>query len=707
MRPFFYLANQDKLKMLLSKKERNLLYLFFLLVFTYSFNTSCKKKNNVEVELYSKDSIMAIFDTISNNSLDLSQKKQLLATTLKKIKNVTNDSLKTKYYSKTSLNYLKLNDSLKFRETNQQTILLSKKLKDSIVLAEAYWDLGYFMKENLYKDSSYYYFSNAQKIYQKLNKKLESGRLLYSMALIQSELGDYLGSENNTIKAIEVFKPLENNKRLFNCYNNLGSITNSLGAYDRSLSYFETANEYLNKVPNSHMSRLMTINNIGNTYLDLKNYKKANEAFSKVIKYDSLKFKNERLYTKALNSLGQTKLELKDYNLLPGLFEEALNTDKESDNISGMSISSFGLAEYYLTQNDTLNSIFYAKQAKKYSEESENNERLLLSLNLLTEIDKKNASIYAKEYFKLNTEFKQKERELRDKFSRIRFETDEFIERNELLASQNQLLFREKQLWTAIAAIGLIAFISIAIIVFQRIRNKNLQFKQKQQESNHEIFNLLMTQQGKLEEGKKIEQERISQELHDGVLNRMLGIRLVLIGLNKKTDPDSIEQRSELIKELADLSEEIRTVSHELNNSSYKKFQNFIESIKALIDTFRTATEEIQYNFSFNDDTEWDNFDTKIKINLYRILQECIQNCIKHSNASAINVNFDTTQEEIIVIIKDDGIGFDVKKKKKGIGFKNITSRLKKINGNWHINSNLGNGTSVTLKIPIEQLQKV
>ena len=211
-----------------------------------------------------------------------------------------------------------------------------------------------------------------------------------------------------------------------------------------------------------------------------------------------------------------------------------------------------------------------------------------------------------------------------------------------------------------------------------------------------------MEQQGKVEEGKKIEQERISQELHDGVLNRMLGIRLVLIGLNKRSDPESIEQRAELIKELAELSEEIRTVSHELNHAAYQKISNFIESIKTMLETFRTATTNITYNFKYNEEIEWDTMDGDIKINLYRILQESIQNCIKHAEASTIFINFDASEKEIITTIEDNGIGFDTKRIKKGIGVRNISSRLKKLNGDWKLDSKLGIGTTMKIKIPYQ-----
>ena len=210
-------------------------------------------------------------------------------------------------------------------------------------------------------------------------------------------------------------------------------------------------------------------------------------------------------------------MRLKNSENLEPLFWEAIQIQQEENNSFREATANENYAKYLASKSDTTQAIVYAKKAVELAEESENTESLLRTLDLLTVIDKQNASSYAQEYFIVNDKLQKDERALRDKFARVRFQTDEFIEKNGLLANQNKLLTREKQLWSAISVIGLLSAISVLVIILQRIRNRSLKFKQQQQESNQEIFNLLMTQQGKLEEGKKLEQERISQELHDGV----------------------------------------------------------------------------------------------------------------------------------------------------------------------------------------------
>jgi two-component system NarL family sensor kinase len=90
----------------------------------------------------------------------------------------------------------------------------------------------------------------------------------------------------------------------------------------------------------------------------------------------------------------------------------------------------------------------------------------------------------------------------------------------------------------------------------------------------------------------------------------------------------------------------------------------------------------------------------KTKIHIYRILQESLQNIYKHANASHVEISFSLKNNVICIIIKDDGSGFDVNKSRKGIGIKNITSRVKVIQGELKIESQKNAGTSIIITIP-------
>ncbi len=214
----------------------------------------------------------------------------------------------------------------------------------------------------------------------------------------------------------------------------------------------------------------------------------------------------------------------------------------------------------------------------------------------------------------------------------------------------------------------------------------------------------MLSQQGKLEEGKQLKQQRVSEELHDSILSQMLGIRLVLTGLNKKTDDESIEKRADLIKKLQGLEEEIRTISHELSSSSSKKIRNFIISLEDLLQNV-TESSTIKCDFLYDSEVNWDALKGDIKINIYRIVQELLQNCVKHAKAHQVNITFALENSIFEVTMVDDGVGFDVGKAKKGIGMKNINSRVTKMGGSWSINSSVGSGTKTIITIPVDNLE--
>ena len=91
-----------------------------------------------------------------------------------------------------------------------------------------------------------------------------------------------------------------------------------------------------------------------------------------------------------------------------------------------------------------------------------------------------------------------------------------------------------------------------------------------------------------------------------------------------------------------------------------------------------------------------------IKTNTYRILQESLQNAVKHAKCKNITVALNKTDSAIQLKVVDDGAGFNVKKGKKGIGHKNIISRVEKIGANLKINSILGKGTTISVDVPLQ-----
>ena len=698
LRPFFL----PWLQMIVLNKPICLTYIkFSTCILWVIFLFSCNKdsNNNATGQKNSEaDSVLVWIQEGRKAASPLGARKKLLQKAYSEAKLSTNDSLKTLYFSKLSLAYLKLNDSALFRDVNGKAIALAKKTNDSIAQAEAHWDLASFFRRNTIADSAYYNFAKAQKIYNIQRNSFREGTMLFNMALVQADVKDYIGSEITTIRAIELLKPLNKYKQLYSCYNSLGSITIDLKEYDRALSYFNDALKYLEKLDSEGIFKYNTLNNIGVVYQEKGEHKKAIPYFKQVLDNENIMTKHTALYGRALNNYAYNRFKTNDTKNVEKQLKKALHIRDSINDIMGVSRSYYSLAEYYLSLKDTAQAMVQAQYAKAYAEQSSNNERLLETLHLLGRIDQKNSFAYTQRYIRLNDSLQQEERQARNKFTRIRFETDEFI-------AENVVLSRQKKIWAGIAIGLLLMAAATYIILDQRAKNQKLRFQQQQQANNEEIFNLMLSQKRKVEEGKQMEQKRISEELHDGVLGKMLGVRMVLTGLNKKKDEDAISERASAISVLKEVEGEVRSISHELSHAAYQQIHNFIRSIQDLVKTVGHSA-KIEYKFTYADTMDWDSLSGEIKINLYRLVQESLQNAIKHANCKNIIINFDVIDSTLQVLVEDDGEGFKTKKGKKGIGMRNIASRIEKLNGSWNINSKIGAGTSVRFNIPITYYSK-
>ncbi|WP_188368721.1 tetratricopeptide repeat-containing sensor histidine kinase [Muriicola marianensis] len=613
---------------------------------------------------------------------------------------VSVDTLKIQYLSQLSLITSKIVDSQLFQNVNRDFEKLAGELQDSVKLAEAFWDKGaYFdLPDIAQRDSAYLYFSKAQKIFQQLEDDISSSSVLRAMASVQTDVHDNTGAIVNATEAIRLLKPYDEYKKLYYAYNTMGIAYAALKEYDQALEYYNLAEEQLQKLKSESIELASLKNNIGYLYSNKGDFLNAKKEFQEAISTDSLLWYKPDLYAKLLDHLAITnfKLGIMD-SVEENLYRSQFIRDSIGD-LEGLSLNYYNLALVNKEIGRKADAFIFAGNARDLAKEIDNNLRYLESLRLLSELDPENSSYYLNEYSEMSENLLQEERRIRNKFANIKFETEETENRNRQLA-------RQQLIWIGIA-VGLLLFaIALSIIVVQRIKNQRLKFQQQQQEANQEIFNLMLAQKQKVEEGKQSEQKRISEELHDGILGEMNGVRMVLLGLNKKGDDAAVALREQAIEKLKEVQEEIRSISHELNDASYQKFNNFMNSIEDLLkNTVEPAG--IQYHFSYDQDLDWDQLEGVTKINLYRILQESLQNCIKHAAATSIYVSFEVDGYQIVITIQDNGRGFETGKGKKGIGHKNIESRVRKIRGKWYLKSAPGIGTTVLLEIPMEHISQ-
>ena len=438
----------------------------------------------------------------------------------------------------------------------------------------------------------------------------------------------------------------------------------------------------------------MVLNNLGLVYQKQGNHKKAISMFDKALSNEKIKLVKPNLYSKLIDNKAYNKFLNGDTTDLPQEFYKALAIRDSLDNVSGIVMSKLHLAEFYVKYQDTLKAIGFAKEANKLARSVNNNRDKLSALQLLSKIDIANSNTYLKEYIVLDDSLKITDRKVRNKFTRLRFETDEYIEEAQILS--------KKIKWIIIVSFLIISIVSLAYYAKQQqSKTKELVFEKEQQNSNEEIYTMMLRHQAKVEEGRIQERNRISEDLHDGILGKLFGIRLGFGFLNLKGDDDTIEKYNSYIKEIQQIEKEIRNISHELKSEYLSSKQDFRDIINALIKG-QNKVGNLTYNVNYDDKIYWDEIDEKIKINCYRIIQEAFQNINKYAKATSVNIDFVLVDNTFKLTIEDNGVGFFIKKKNKGIGLKNMRSRAQKMKGSFAINSIIDKGTKISITIPLK-----
>ena len=611
------------------------------------------------------------------------------------LSNSKNDSVSRSELFNVAFGFRSLGNDKELRKTIALILKMSEEGQDTLNIAKSYNLLGTSKIQLNQNDSAYYFLLKSEKLFLKLKDSLGLGQNYLDKAFAQMYESDFSGGEQSAFKSLEYSKNEKNVYRFYEAYNLIGVCSNELKNYDNALVYHakalkETKDKNfpiaLHLGPNS-------LNNIGVVYQYQNNYKEAVGQFQLALKEKDLLKDNPALYAMIVDNLAYSKFKLKEYNGLPELFFHALKIREDNKLTSGIITNKIHLSEYYAERRDTLNSQKYAKDALNLAKNTKVSGDLLLSLKQIALVEHKNAAEYSKQYIKISDSIQQEERIAKDRFARIAFETDEIIQQKDKLEEKNRNLF---YFFIVIFSLGILLF----VIRIQSSKNRMLLLKQQQQQVNEEIYNLMISQQANIEDNRVKEKKRIAQELHDGILGRMFGVRLNLDSLNKSNDEESVVTRNNYLIELKNIEQDIREISHDLNREKTELINNFVAIVVDLLDEQKKSY-PAEVHFIIDGQIKWDKKSNTLKINLFRILQESLQNINKYANAKNIFIEIIKDVDNIYLKIVDDGIGFQLNGRKKGIGLQNMLSRANECGGICEVISKKNQGTTITIRIPI------
>lgn len=238
-----------------------------------------------------------------------------------------------------------------------------------------------------------------------------------------------------------------------------------------------------------------------------------------------------------------------------------------------------------------------------------------------------------------------------------------------------------------ITAIVIYAFLHQKKIVLLRIRLHDEELRRQQA-----IFDAL-------QEGQEKERARFSQELHDGIGAKLFGLKMTLEYLSGRAGEHQV-LIAKVFSGVSETLEEVREISHNLQPYF---FNNSLEQLLTDLVAQHNVTGNCTYTLSMNALEK--EPEENLKLHIYRIISELLNNIRKHAQASQASVQMNIENDTMTIAVEDNGIGIvDGLHNLESVGLKNIKTRVKVCKGDIHIESS-EKGTTVIIEIPINPVE--
>ena len=584
------------------------------------------------------------------------------------------------------------------QKAKKEAVFLAKIARTPLQKINSLKALGeiYDIEDKL--DSSGYCYANEFEI----AKKYYAFKDIYYQAVI-----DYVGwGKFNSnyeyfmtilTEAMLQVDSVKNRNELIRMYLLLGDIFFNQRNYEKAQFYYDKYGDLLgkNSISMDFFLRKGMLN------LAISDYKAANKNFEKAIS----SCKKTDLYYKAflLNHLGFVNYKLKNFGIAKKLLNEALVIQKMNKYNDLNEITYLYMAFLYKVDRDYISEKKCLDSAKICTTKELTSLKPLYYAyadyySRMMDFDKE--QYYVELFTKVDESINNKEIHR----TKLRLETIYQLNENKkkLLFNQNMLdkESKKKQLYLVIAFILL--FFSILIFWVWRKKFKTQKKLIENQISLHEQSLKLMQENQRTEiikekiKAKMEERGKLSLELHDGIANEIASLKMS-ISSEKELDQAKIES---VINKVDKLYNEVRNLSHDLDpdNIADVEFSQLVDNLCLMTEKNGLKTEK---NILISKNV--DALDENILINIYRILQEAVNNTIKHAAATEVKIDVIESDEELHLAVQDNGKGFRNSNNKPGIGLKNIEKRVNLLKGICKI-SNSTAGTTVDIKIPKNKL---
>lgn len=550
-----------------------------------------------------------------------------------------------------------IGDITKSEKLFNDAIDMALRVNDSMALGDFYFKLSqiYAFKEDIEKQTSL--VIKSIKIYELLNENIQVG-ISYGQLGYSLKRHDMAMALKYMRKGIKILEKEGNKTKIDPLYDNYGIMLGILKQSDSAL-YYNKKSLLLKKALNDSVGLGFGYANIANVYSEMSNFKLAKKYI------DSSSVVRENINDTYGISVNYTHKA--DIFFNEGDYKSAIENYKKSSELANKN------------QYNGLERYCYDFISKSYKE-----------LN-----DYKNAFEYNEKFQTLkdsvlNAKTKNKVEQLKIEFETEKKEKEILAQRADLAEKELDLNRKNTQVIGLIILAVLLTILGYLFYSQQKLKNKQLQRESELKEALVKIET-----QNRLQEQRL----RISRDLHDNI-----GAQLTFI----ISSLDNLKYGFELPQKLNDKLNSIGSFTsstiYELRdtiwamNKSEISMEDLQTRISNFIDKAHLASEGITFNFIKNEGIDDSlKFSSVVGMNIYRIIQEAVNNAIKYAEANKIEVLVEQRADGLKIEITDNGKGFDVADVEMGNGLNNMEKRAKEIGANFKLTSNKGKGTSITI----------
>ena len=604
----------------------------------------------------------------------------------------------------TDLNWLYLSSNLtRAKQYAEDELLLAQKTNNQQFIAQAYNDLGIVsIKQSQFKEALNWH-QKALDLRLTLPSKLDIASSYSKMGYCLSELDLYGLALKNQLQALKIYEELNDKVKMAYTINNLCYLYTALSQWDKEIELAKQSYAIGIEL-NDPTITAVALNNIGSSFEKKQDYTKAIQ-YKKIALQEFIKLNDSSSMASMMNNLGYYYRQLNNNTEAANYYNKGKIVAQNVNDLNSLAIFYSNLGSLYIDLKKFDLAQENLTQAEKLCKQQSILSTLIPVYKSFGDLNAyKGNGALAVQYYDQYAALKDSlfNSDLSQQFSEMqtRYETNEKEAQNQVLQIENNLTKSELQR-SNVTKWALAISLLLIVLVFYLFYQNHI-FKQKQSLQAERLLQQQLNAKAVIAAEEK-ERQRIARDLHDGLGQRLSATKLNVSGLQSLIQP--IQTRQEILFKnaltlLDESVKDVRGISHNLLSHGLLKaglasaLKEFVEQIKTP-DGFKINLEIIGLE---------QRLDFGIENVLYRVLQEIVNNIIKHAQASIINIQLIKHQNELSLMVEDNGVGFvvdNILASGKGIGLKNIESRISLINGKVFFDSFPSKGTTVNIEIPV------